>query len=259
VVITIDGNDGRLQRLIESLPFDPALLRIDRYPRGADCRSGQPSDNHHLIVGNRHKRIIEQARRRGLKNVFVFEDDVEITPGQWAGLKRALQWAGTHEDQWDIFYLGFIAPLPSRCAFVTRDVVRPSRPRGAHALCYSSRVYDDILSIDFSADFRPLAFRAIERLFSPRGRDNPYHRHGVGALDNWLSESSLRRVAAHPVLAAQTQLPPDTQRDWQRLSGRKYDVHATPRQMVRIALALHYALWLLGSAAVAGVAFAAFT
>ena len=148
-----------------------------------------------------------------------------------------------------------MAPLLSRCAFVTRDVVLPSRPRGAHALCYSRRVYDEILSIDFARDFRPPAFRALERLVSPRGRDNPYHRDGVGALDNWLSESSLQRVAAYPVLAVQTQLPPDTEKDWQRFSGRVYDVHATPRQMVHVAMTLHYAIWILCLVAVAGIVF----
>ena len=96
VVLTVDGNEERLQRLIESLPFEPALLRIDCYRPGYDCCSDQPADNHHLVVGNRHKRIVEHAKRRGLKNVFVFEDDVEITPGDREPLARAAMGQGAH-------------------------------------------------------------------------------------------------------------------------------------------------------------------
>jgi hypothetical protein len=252
VVITVDGHEERVRRLVQSLPFDATLLRIDRYPPGRDCRSGLPQANHHVVVGERHKRIVEDARRRGLRNVVVLEDDAEFTAGDGAALRRVLEWVGANGDRWDLFYLGFMAPLLSRCALVTRSIVRPSRPHGAHAVCYHGRIFDEILSINLTGDHRPRWFRAVERVFSPRGRNNPYHRDGVGALDCWLALSRLRRFAAHPVQVVQTHLPPDSERDWRRFSSCRYDVHETPRLMVRNALAVHYALWALPAAAVLG-------
>lgn len=249
VVITVLGNELVLQRLIESLPFDAGLLRIDTDRRGIDCRTGQPHSNHHVIVGERHKRIVQDARRRGLRNIFVLEDDAEFTPGDGATLVRVLEWTRDHDDGWDVFYMGFTAPLLSKCRRVTRDIVKPSRPLAAHALCYHRRVFDKILAIDFLQDHRSWVFRGVERLFSPGGRDNPYNRDGVGALDCWLSVSNLKRVAAHPIQVIQTNLSPDMARDWRRFSGSDYDVYETPRRLVRIALTFHYARWILLSIA----------
>ena len=249
VVITIDGHEARLDRLLATLPIDASLLRIDRGPRGYDVRTGQPETNHHVIVGGRHQRIVEAARRDGRRNVCVLEDDAEFTVDDGRALTAALRWAAAHEDRWDLFYLGFMAPLLSRCAWVAPHVVRPSRPIFAHAVCYHRRSFDDVLAVDLRGDHRSQLFRTVERVFSPRGRSTAYHRDGVGALDCWLSVSPLRRYAAHPIQVVQTSPPPDTARDWRRFSLSAYDVHATPRLLVRSALATHYALWTLPPAA----------
>jgi hypothetical protein len=243
VVIATEGHEARLQKLIDSVPFDPAILTIDRCARGLDCRTGRRSDNHHLIVGNRHKTIVETAARAGLRNVCVLEDDTEFVGRNRGELAAVLEWVRTHSDRWDVFYLGFGAPLLTHCSYAARNVIRTYRPFFAHALCYNHRIYDRILAIDFSRDHRPFVFRAVERIASNRRRQERYFQDGVGSLDTWLSFSGLRLYAAHPLLAIQTALPPGTEASWRKRTGTAYDPYRTPEHQVRVALALHYSLW----------------
>lgn len=247
VVLTVDGNDARLGRFLATLPLDPSLVIVDRCPRGYDSYTDRPEDNHHVLVGNRHKRVVRSARQRGLKNIVVFEDDVEFTNRDLDALAHALTWVKDHAEDWDVFYLGFAAPLLSRCSRVNEHIIRVHRPFFAHALCYSSRVFGDILAIDFRADHRPTFFRIMERIASPRGRRDPYFRQGTGSLDTWLSFSRLNRLAVDPIAAVQSSLPPGTAESWRRRTGRPYDIHQTPRELVAIALKVQrmrtLALW----------------
>lgn len=242
VAITVPGNEHRLERLLASLPFDPALLTVDCQPRGLDCFRGLPEANHHVVVGERHKRVVADARARRLRNVFVLEDDAEFAPDGGPALSRVLRWIRAHPDAWDVFYLGCLPPLLSRCSFVAPGVIRVHRPLFAHALCYHHRVFDAVLTIDLRGDHRRSLHRYVERLASPRGRASAYFRDGVGSIDSWLAFSRLDRLASHPLLMAQTALPPGTEAGWRRRTGRPYDVHRTPRAHVAIALALHYGL-----------------
>lgn len=239
-VITVDGHERRLERFFASLPFDRGLVRVDRCAPGRDCLTGAPHANHHLVVGNRHKRLVGEARQRGARNVFVFEDDAEFVGGDMAPLAGALRWARANAHRWDVFYLGFLAPLLSTCAYASRHVVRPSRPFHAHALCYAAPAYDAVIGIDFTRDHRPRFHRAMERVASPAGRRAPYFRDGVGSIDTWLSFSRLRRFAAHPVQVVQHALPPGTEDGWRRRTGWPYDVRQTPRTLVRLAIGAYY-------------------
>lgn len=256
-VITTPGREARVERLLATLPFDPALLRIDTCAPGQDCLTGAPQPNHHIVVGNRHKRIVEDARRRGLRNVFVFEDDAEFVEGGHDVLRRALLWADAHRSRWDVFYLGYQAPLLSTSSFAARAVVKPRRPLFAHALAYGAGIYDDVIAIDLAGDHRPPFFRTMERLAFPVGRSEAYFREGVGSIDTWLSFSGARRFAAHPILVVQTSLPPGTEDGWARRTGRPYDVRETPRTLARIALLLHYGIVALAVIALLAVAMAA--
>jgi hypothetical protein len=240
VVLTIDGNEERVARLVATLPFDPRLLTVDRAPRGIDCETGRPEANHHIVVGKRHRKVVADARRRGLKNVLVLEDDAEFVPGDPEALRRVLAWL-RRVQTWDVFYLGFGAPFMTRCSYAARNIIRVYRPFLAHALCYNHRVFDQILAIDFSVDHRPPLFRAIENLAFSNRREAGYFRDGVGSLDTWLSFRRLKKYAAHPILVVQTSLPPGTEANWLRRTGRPYDVHDTPGQQVNLALAVHYA------------------
>ena len=253
VVITVDGHDARLERLMATVPFDPGVVIVDRCPRGYDSYAHRPETNHHVLVGNRHKKIVEAAAKQGLKNVFVFEDDAEFTGHDAETLAQVLTWARGHADEWDVFYLGFAAPLLSRCSRIDDHIIRVHRPFFAHALCYSQRAFDPILSIDFTADHRPLFFRAMERLASPHGRRDDYFRQGVGSLDTWLSFSQLGRLASDPILVVQTSLPPGTEDAWRKRTGRSYDVSRTPQELVTIALRVHRVRSLASWAAVAAL------
>jgi len=192
-------------------------------------------------VGNRHKKIVEAARRAGHRNVFVFEEDAEFLQGTEEKLERVLRWVGSHETRWDVVYLGFLAPFLTRTAWRNRDIVTLTRPLHAHAIGYSSRAFDPILALDFTEDHRPLLFRTLESLTSPEGRKEPYFRDGVGSIDTWLSYSRLRRLGSYPRLVVQSQLPPGSEANWERRTGRKYDYRRTPNEMLKISLATHYA------------------
>jgi hypothetical protein len=257
-VITVSGNEARVERLVATLPFDPALLTVDSCAPLHDCLARRPARNHHLVVGNRHKQVIEAAARARRRNVFVFEDDAEFGDDDPERLARALGWAKTHAAEWDVFYLGFLAPLLSACSYRAPGIVRVHHPLLAHALCYNARVFDRVLAIDFTADHRPALNRVVERVASPGARRTPYFRDGVGSLDSWLSFSGLRRLAAHPMLVVQTSLPPGTAEGWSRRTGRPYHPWRTPRLQVRLALGVYYAraaaLLLAGLALVAAAA-----
>lgn len=253
VVITTPSGAARVSRLIETLPFDPSLLRLDSSPVGVDCETGRPESNHHVIVGNRHKRIIREAQGRGLRRVFVFEDDAEFLRGGQHVIAEALRWIQRHPDGWDVFYLGFMSPFLARCSYVTRTVVRAHRPFLAHALAYNRSAYADLLGIDLRGDHRPAFFRVAERLVAPGRRETLYHRDGVGSIDSWLSFSRLRRLAAHPMQVVQTAMPPGTEDGWQRRTGLRYDIYRTPRALTRIALGVHYARWAALAAAAAAL------
>jgi hypothetical protein len=245
-VITTPGRERHVERLLGSLPFDPRLVTLDRCESGIDCRRDAPEANHHVVVGERHRRLVAKAAARRLRNVFVFEDDAEFVPasdgrdGAGDALRQALEWARAHPDGWDVFYLGFLAPWFTGCAYVNRAVVRPSRPLFAHALAYNGSVFERLLAVDFRADHRPPRHRWLESLGRSRAPDLPYFSDGVGSIDTWLSYARLRRHAAHPVAVIQHALPPGTAESWTRRTGRRYDPYRTPRHQVSAALVWHY-------------------
>lgn len=241
VVITVPGHQQRLDRLLGTLPFAPELLRLDSAPHGYDCRRHRIESNHHVIVGERHKRIVDDARRRGLRNVFVFEDDAEFAPDAGISLVGVLRWIQAHPDAWDVFYLGLLAPLLSRCSWVAPGVIRAHRPLFAHALCYHRRVFEAVLAVDLTGDHRRWLHQQAERLVSPGARAATYFAEGVGSIDSWLAYSRLERLASHPLLVAQSALPPGTAARWTRVTRRPYDLHGTPRTHVALALFVHYA------------------
>jgi hypothetical protein len=248
------------------MPFDVDLVTIDYCEPGMDCRRGVPEPNHHVVVGERHRRLVTDAHGRGLDTLFVFEDDAEFVAAPADALGQALRWLRRYPTRWDIFYLGFLAPRLSRCAWVARGVIRPSRPLFAHALGYHRRAFRGIEAIDFTRDHRPLTFRTAERFTSSRAARGRYFLEGVGSIDTWLAHSALRRYATYPALVVQHQLPPGTETTWQARTGRPYDVYDTPTRQVTAALVWHYAVlgglgafvallvWWLGGGLMSGAA-----
>jgi hypothetical protein len=259
-VITVPGRERQVARLLGSLPFDPGLVSIDVAPAGVDCRRGTAETNHHIIVGERHKRIVADAASRGLGNVCVFEDDAEMVMGgdeDKRALVRGLEWARTRADRWDVLYLGYLAPWLTGCAWVSRSIVRPARPLFAHALVYNRSVFGRVMNVDLRSDHRPALHRWLERAAGMRNERHAYFREGVASLDTWLSYADIRRRAVHPIAAIQHQLPPGTAESWRRRTGRTYDVYRTPRQQASVALAWHYSVRMAGGAGAAALAWAA--
>ena len=246
VVLATAGAEARVEKLVGTLPVDdPTHVTVDWCDRGVDCLTGRAETNHHVVVGRRHQRVVARAAREGRRNVLVLEDDAELVDAPAVAWNAVLTWIAEHPDAWDVFYLGFSAPFLTRCSLVTPHVVRPRRPFFLHAVCYHARVFEPILAVDLQADHRPRLHRRIERLLDLRS-DEPYFRDGVGSLDTWLSFASVRKLGAHPVLIAQTSLPPGTEAGWTRRTGRRYDPHRSPTEQVTAALAVHYGLWALG-------------
>ncbi len=101
--------------------------------------------NHHVGCGLSHRAIVAEARRQGLSNVLVFEDDVLFTSDAIPGLRTAL--AELRGRTWHLFYLGAcrwrqdFPPLPGLQRLAQAGAVTCT-----HAVAYHESIYDRILS-----------------------------------------------------------------------------------------------------------------
>ena len=95
-----------------------------------------------------HRAILAEAKRRGLKNVLVFEDDVVFAADAVEGLRRGL--AELHgleaTNPWQILYLGGCThgrELDKVAGCTSLDIAHVTC---THAIAYSNAVYDRILA-----------------------------------------------------------------------------------------------------------------
>jgi GR25 family glycosyltransferase involved in LPS biosynthesis len=99
--------------------------------------------NHHIGCALSHRRIIEDARRRDLESVLVFEDDVVFTSDTAEVLRLAL--VELRDLDWQILYLGGCrweppVPIPGH-----KHLVLPQATTCTQSLVYHRSVYGLIL------------------------------------------------------------------------------------------------------------------
>jgi hypothetical protein len=127
-----------------------AALGIAHRVRRFEAIRTQP--NHHVGCGVSHRAVVAEAKRQGLKNVLVFEDDVLFTSDAIAGLETALQ--GLRGRDWKMLYLGacrwqqHFPPLEG-----TTRLAKAGAVTCCHSLAYNESIYDRILA-EVPADVR---------------------------------------------------------------------------------------------------------
>ena len=118
------------------------FARLGRVRRFEAIRT-QP--NRHIGCGLSHRAVVEEAKRQGLANVLVFEDDVLFTSDAIPGLETALR--ELHGREWHLLYLGACRwrqeypPVEGATRLAKAGAVTCT-----HAVAYGHSIYDRILA-----------------------------------------------------------------------------------------------------------------
>lgn len=134
-----------------------------------------------------HRKIVENAKQMGLKNVLVFEDDIQVLEGNTGNIRNSL--ADLKKIDWDVFYLGatYLFPLKR----VGSNLVNAYKGAYAtHAIAYNSSIFDQILDL--------LTSESLEFLQSDRFE--------VNAVDKWLQSDLFdhsKFYGANPIMVVQ--------------------------------------------------------
>ena len=137
--INLAGETGRWREV--SARF--ARLGISHRVRRFEAIRTQP--NHHAGCGLSHRAVVEEARRQGLANVLVFEDDVLFTSDAIPGLETALRELRGRE--WQMLYLGACRwqqeypPVEGAMRLAMAGAVTCT-----HAVAYRQSIYNRILA-----------------------------------------------------------------------------------------------------------------
>ncbi len=180
--INLDSAVDRWQAVMTRFEALGIAPRIRRFP-------GIPTPNPHMGCALSHRAIVQEARRHGLKNVMVFEDDVVFTRDAAAHLKTAV-----HEldgRDWGLFYLGACRwehkfPLAAGCTRL--EQVGPVTT--CHAIAYHQSAYRGLLE-EIPSD--PAAMEKWLRV-----------HHGIDQY--YASTIRERKFLVSPVIATQESL-----------------------------------------------------
>jgi hypothetical protein len=129
--------DSRPERWAEAcLEFAKAGIsdRVERV-------SGVVCEDPHEGCARAHLKAIEQAKRLGVSNCFIFEDDVWIIREEMDALSRAV-----HEVQnidWDLFYIGGATVGPAYQ--ISPNLAKATAVYSTQSYAISSRLYDVVL------------------------------------------------------------------------------------------------------------------
>jgi len=136
--INLESRADRWEASCEEFEKVGLLDRVERF-EGIPRREG--------IIGCTlsHVRLIERAKNKGFKNIFIFEDDIQFINYDDSIIKDAIK--DLRQRKWGLFYLGSSA----NCKFhyTTPHLVRPVNSDGlkaAHAYAINSSAYNKILS-----------------------------------------------------------------------------------------------------------------
>ena len=135
--INLDHRTDRWEHACAEFSKLGILDRVSRF-------SAIKEEDGRIGVIKSHLAIIKAAREKKLENVLILEDDVQFIGEDPSGiLAKAL----TQIDDIDyfLFYLG--ANIHNNLHKVRDNLLKAQVAYGAHAVCYSKRVYD--LFVDF--------------------------------------------------------------------------------------------------------------
>lgn len=86
--------------------------------------------------------IFKDVKKRNIKNVLIFEDDVKFINEPLSNLKKSISQIDNFD--WGTFYLG--ATLHVKCNKVSPNILLLKHAYAAHAVAYESKTYDDIIN-----------------------------------------------------------------------------------------------------------------
>lgn len=147
-------------------------------------------ESHHVGCALSHRRILEQARKEGLSNVLVFEDDALVHDDATAILKSGVE--DLRVLPWSVFHLGghryktsaSVSPALERCPDLTTT----------EAVAYNSPIFDHLLEV------LP-AGREQMRLWLAR----------EAGIDQYLRNVEPRYVVRPPVTTQKARLPEEAE------------------------------------------------
>jgi Glycosyltransferase family 25 (LPS biosynthesis protein) len=140
--INLDGQEQRWEHAMEEFRKLGIAEAVQRFP------AVETPPNHHIGCALSHRAILAEARRRGLRNVLVFEDDVVFAPDAVEILRQNVAELQRLEgmNPWQILYLG---GWPHGRQFEKAPGCRHLELAWVtctHAIAYSNAVYDRILA-----------------------------------------------------------------------------------------------------------------
>jgi hypothetical protein len=137
--INLDREPERWEEAIRRFEQLGIAARVRRFP------AIDTPENHHIGCALSHRAVIEEARRYGLKNVLVFEDDAIFAPDALERLGESV--AELRRQEWQLLYLGGCAwGQAFEKAAGCRHLEVPQGLTCTHAIAYHESVYERILA-----------------------------------------------------------------------------------------------------------------
>jgi hypothetical protein len=134
-VINLDSRPDRLTRVMSSFADLGMADRVERFP-GIIPEGG--SGAYGCLMS--HVAIIKKAKELCLKNVLVFEDDVELLNIE--SISPAI--SQLRSIPWALYYLGYNSHAPLNK--VTPNLLKLTQCYSTHAIAYHSSVFDLIIA-----------------------------------------------------------------------------------------------------------------
>ena len=88
-----------------------------------------------------HMEILKIARKKNLKNVLVFEDDVTFINNPLETLDKCIKQVNY---DWKLFYLG--ANTHNKLTKISNNIVLIKDSFATHAICYNHKIFDYVIS-----------------------------------------------------------------------------------------------------------------
>ena len=175
-VINLDRDTERLKRV--SLRFETAKINVERFPAIERPRDSSDPKAGHRACAYSHRRVMELALERGYQRFLVFEDDVLLRDDVAARCRELIPLLDS--TSWDIFHLGLSMRKGELIAPHLKGV-----EEGGHMHAYG-----------------------LTRQGAPKGIDSITRYFEASQPQQWdwdwfKNAPSLRRIAAHPMLAIQ--------------------------------------------------------
>ena len=139
--INMDGQEQRWEHAMRECRKVGIAEIVERFPAVATPH------NHHIGCALSHRAILAEARRRGLRNVLVLEDDVVFASDALDILRQGLaELRGiVGSDAWEMLYLGGYLRRRSSEKVPGCRRLELAYATTTHAVAYCKPVYDQIL------------------------------------------------------------------------------------------------------------------